>query len=433
MIPQDRLNRYIFIMWFTLAVSALGFSGIYSVLPFILRAPFLADIFPLQNFFRISLVVHVNLGVLVWFLSSSAMLMLKVSKKEFAPVALAGFFASMIGAIFMLASPFVGASEPVLNNYIPILHNLSFILGISLFFSGIVIQVLLTLFSYNLVKKDPINLSIYYSALIFLIAIICFILAYLDLQQVALTRYIDLHEYYELLFWGAGHVLQFNYIELMVIVWLSLCKIDRLKYFSALQMLNFLLVIAVIIPYVKYSIDSAEFYNFFTKHMKNAGGILLALVAILPMLKLFSLNKLKKTIYLCSLFLILSGGIIGYLISGMNVTVPAHYHGMIIGITVGLMGLFYLLLQPMGFIPARSNFAIAQMLIYTFGQFLHIAGLAASGGYGVLRKNTDAILSVRAKIYMGIMGAGGAIALIGGIMFITLIFISIGKKINETN
>ena len=428
MIPEDRLNRYIFIMWFVLAVSALGFSGIYSILPFILRAPFLAEIFPLQNFFRISLIVHVNLGVLVWFLASNAMFMIKVSKKEFAPIALSGFFASMIGTVFMLASPFIGAAEPVLNNYIPILHNLSFILGISLFFSGIIIQVLLTLLSYKLIKQDPIALSVYYSALIFVVAIICFILSFLDLKQIALIRYIDLHEYYELLFWGAGHVLQFNYVELIVIVWFSLRRKDSFKYFSALQMLNFMLVIAVIIPYLKYSIDSAEFYNFFTRHMKDAGGILLVFVAIWSLFKLNKLKKIEKTTYLCSLFLILSGGVIGYLISGMNVTIPAHYHGMIIGITVGLMGMFYLLLEPMGFASVKEKFAIVQMIIYTFGQFLHITGLAASGGYGVLRKNTDNILSVKAKIYMGIMGAGGAIALIGGIMFIALIFKSIGKK-----
>ena len=66
--------------------------------------------------------------------------------------------------------------------------------------------------------------------------------------------------------------------------------------------------------------------------------------------------------------------------------------------------------------------ASLQMLLYTIGQFIHIVALAISGGYGVLRKTPGAPMSTEAKIYMGIMGVGGIIALIGGILFIVLIF-----------
>jgi hypothetical protein len=49
---------------------------------------------------------------------------------------------------------------------------------------------------------------------------------------------------------------------------------------------------------------------------------------------------------------------------------------------------------------------------------LHIAGLALAGGYGILRKNPDGEIALAAKFYMGMLGGGGLIAIIGGLMFV---------------
>ena len=47
------------------------------------------------------------------------------------------------------------------------------------------------------------------------------------------------------------------------------------------------------------------------------------------------------------------------------------------------------------------------------------AGLTLAGGYGVMRKTPGvAEIALSAKIYMGIMGIGGVIAIIGGLMFV---------------
>ncbi len=436
MFPKDKLNAYVFLLWFILAVVALGLSGIYSILPFVLRTPFLAELFHFKDLFKTSLVVHVNLAVLVWFLSSTSMLMTSVTKKDFAPISFTAFIAAMMGTIFMVASPFVGSSEPVLNNYVPILHNLAFIIGISLFFSGVILQTVLTLFSWKMIKGDLIRITIYISALIFIVAIFCFIKSALELKTI--KRFIDMTEYYELLFWGSGHILQFNYIQLIIVIWLFIVgkKLyqSQCKWISVSQYINLILVGATPIVYFIYPIDSPELYDFFTQHMKYIGGILTSIMAIwvLRILLKEKYPRVESTAFFCSLFLISSGGIIGYLISGINVTIPAHYHGVIIGITVGLMGLFYLLLPEMGFAKINEKKAAWQMIFYSLGQFIHILCLAISGGYGALRKSPDGFLSAKAKLFMGMMGIGGAIALIGGIMFIVLIFSSMRvKRINE--
>lgn len=432
--PKNEIIRHVFVSWFILAVLALAFSGIYSFFPYALRTPALAKILNMASLFNVSLMIHVNLGVLVWFLSSSAMLMTLVIKEKFMVISFVSFISSMTGTIFIIASPFIGDSEPVKNNYIPILHNLTFILGVSLFLSGILLQSLLTLLSFKQIKKNSFNLVIYISAMIFMVAVICFITSTIELNIIAKNRFIDLFEYYELLFWGAGHILQFNYVQLVIYAWMivALKLIPDLKFniklFSISQWLNFILVVSVIPFYWIYSLDSAELNLFFTNHMKHVGGILTSIIALWLFFKMIYKNgfqfikRFELISFLCSLFLIGSGGIIGYLITGSNVTIPAHYHGVILGITVGLMGLFYILLPQMGFREVNNKQAIWQLLLYSLGQFIHILALAISGGYGVLRKDPNTELTTKAKIFMGAMGIGGTIALIGGILFVILIF-----------
>lgn len=432
LIPKDNTLKYIFILWFILAVTALAFSGLYSFLPYALRTPYLSKLINMHKLFDHSLMVHVNLGVLVWFLSINAMLMNIVIKEKYSITSFVSFISSMIGTIFIITSPFIGASEPVKNNYIPILHNFTFILGIALFLSGILLQSVLTILSLNQVKGDLIRLSIYLSAIIFIIASIAFSKSVIDLNNISKTRFIDLMEYYELLFWGAGHILQFNYIQLIFITWIIILFKLAPKlllptyYLKIVQWINFVLVAPTIIIYWIYPVDSLELYEFFTLHMKYVGGILISLTAIWAAYIIFS-QKLYLGIrfefwgFIASCFLIINGGVIGYLISGANVTIPAHYHGVILGITVGLMTLFYTLLPDLGFKKANNKNAIWQIILYTIGQFIHIIALAISGGYGVLRKDPNSPLSLKAKIFMGAMGIGGSIALIGGILFVVLI------------
>lgn len=429
LLPRKKLSRHIFILWFILSVVALAASGIYSFLPYALRTPFLAKYIDLKHLFNVSLMVHVNLGVLVWFLSCGSMLMVSVTKEKFLPISFISFVSAMIGSVFIAASPFVGAAEAIKSDYVPILHNLAFIIGLSLFVTGVLLQVILTAFSYEEINNNLINSAIYMNAVIFLVVVICFIQSVYGINKVAGSRFIDLIEYYQLLFWGPGHILQFYYIQLIIIVWMVIAKTLTPKLtldsssFMALQWFNFMLVAITLMVYWFYPIDSAELYNFFTLHMKYIGGLLASIIAIWLLIKIrIQIAKFETIALFSSLFLIFSGGFIGYLITGANVTVPAHYHGVILGITVGLMGIFYMILPKIGFRSVNNKHAIWQIMFYTVGQFIHIVALAISGGYGVLRKDPGTELSVKAKMFMGAMGVGGSLALIGGILFVVLIF-----------
>ena len=57
---------------------------------------------------------------------------------------------------------------------------------------------------------------------------------------------------------------------------------------------------------------------------------------------------------------------IGFMISGSNVRIPAHYHGCIVGVTLAMMGMVYRLLPQLGFAAPQSRAAAWQPAIYGY-------------------------------------------------------------------
>jgi len=120
--------------------------------------------------------------------------------------------------------------------------------------------------------------------------------------------------------------------------------------------------------------------------------------------------------------------VIGFLIQGSDVRVPAHYHGSIVGVTLALMGLAYALLPRLGYREATGRIANWQPWLYGGGQLLHILGLMWSGGYGVQRKVAGAEQTLRTtqEVFgMGLMGFGGLLAIVGGILFVWVVLDSV--------
>ncbi len=118
------------------------------------------------------------------------------------------------------------------------------------------------------------------------------------------------------------------------------------------------------------------------------------------------------------------GGVLGFMIAGLDIVVPAHYHGSTVGVTLAFMGLTYYLLPRLGFAPP-GRLAIWQPYVYGGGQLLHILGLAWTGGYGVQRKTAGASEGVDRLgeiAGMGTMGLGGLISVIGGLLFLVVAY-----------
>jgi hypothetical protein len=142
------------------------------------------------------------------------------------------------------------------------------------------------------------------------------------------------------------------------------------------------------IIYYSYSVTSVEHIKLFTWLMRY-GGSLAALPLSLALLhglwhagKATGSGQPLRAALIASMVLFGAGGAIGFLISGTNVTIPAHYHGNIVGVTLAFMGLTYHLLPQLGFRAPEVNPARLQPWLYGGGQLLHVL----PGDLGWLRR-----------------------------------------------
>jgi cytochrome c oxidase subunit 1 len=242
--------------------------------------------------------------------------------------------------------------------------------------------------------------------------------------------------YYEILFWGGGHALQFTWTLLMLVAWLWLASAcgARVVLSPRVTVLMFLLALVGVFTtpyaYLAYDVASVEHRNLLTWAMRLGGGpaivpVSLAVVAgvLAARVQDPAMRPLRAAL-LSSVLLFGAGGVIGVFIQGSNVRIPAHYHGCIVGVTLALMGAVYRILPSLGYQTPQGRMATWQPWLYGMGQLMHIIGLVWSGGYGVQRKvaGSDQVLRSTAEVAgMGLMGLGGLIAIIGGLLFVVVV------------
>jgi cytochrome c oxidase subunit 1 len=430
--------------WLKLSVLAIAISGIFSIFLVFLRTPILVNIFS-KNIFKLSLIVHVNLSITVWMLTILCLINSITFTGIKQKLSSWPLLVATLGTILISISIFFGG-EPSLNNYIPILENIVFIIGISLFLSGVLVSCLLSVLEFFCTKSRNAynqNLSIvsFSTSIIYITAIMCFYLTTSQLNN-RILNYENSH-YYELVFWAFGHIVQYVFIQLLIFSWFILAQahlgsqiISQMSW-NKIFYINPIICIVCPLFFIFASVESGAYIEFFTMHMKYFGGISASISATIILYHLYKIKskKLDYKIYcfIFSLLIFAIGGLIGYLISGTNVTVPAHYHGSIVGITIALMGLIYYIIAQLGYKLLPNKILTIQLFLYCLGQAIHIIGLALSGGYGAMRKVAGVELSATAKFYMGLMGLGGIIAIISGIIFIVSCYLAIknGRK-NES-
>jgi hypothetical protein len=256
--------------------------------------------------------------------------------------------------------------------------------------------------------------------------------------------------YYEFLFWGSGHVLQFTHTLLMMVAWVVLAQAGGLHFpLTPRLTVTFFTILAlpvITVPflYVAHDIMSPGHRLAFTELMKYGGLSCLPLgLAVLvgvvrrprPAEEPGAEARYLRAALLSSLWLFTVGGILGFMISGLDIVIPAHYHGSTVGVTIAFMGLTYYLLPRLGFGELPPRMAWIQPWLYGGGQLLHIIGLAWTGGYGVQRKTAGLAQGVDRLgeiAGMGLMGFGGLISVIGGLLFLIVCYRSIrGRRPGE--
>lgn len=430
--------------WLKLGVSALALAGMFAILLVLARTPYFHAIIPYKEFFRTALIIHVNLSVLVWLMACAGMLW-SFAIRHLTPLSWFAWILATTGTILLAISPFIAEGNPLMNNYVPILQNTLFFWGLGIFSAGIMLQSIVALISYlmyNIRLRAPETIipafALASGAMMVIVAFHCLLQSYWGVTHPDIRHLLDAEQYYELLFWGAGHVLQFLYVQLMLLAWLWIAQKTGISIcisattLLGLFALNLIIVITSLYPYFHYEVTDFEYLDFFTQQMRWGGGItaiiLGAAIAWGWRNKTDTPHHAARNALFWSILLFGAGGILALMISGVNTIIPAHYHGSVVGVTLSLMGVVYLLVPQLGYGSTERRMSRWQPMFYGGGQLLHIIGFALSGGYGALRKTPGAMETLEAKMAMGLMGLGGLLSIIGGVLFVVVILLAMRKK-----
>jgi hypothetical protein len=418
--------------WLILGLVALVAAGVYSILLVMARTPLVQEVVPYIDFFHVALVVHVTLSVMIWLLAMSAAFWSLSAASEHALWDRLSFWLAALGTFVIIVCPFFGAGEPLMNNYVPILQHPLFYVGLGLFAAGILSHLLRALLSRPRLAKDldgtaALHFGITLSTLLTGISLIAVFASWLGLPSS-----MDGQIYFEFLFWGSGHIIQFSYTLLMMIAWVVLAFASGVRFELTprltLVFLVFLALPVLTVPflYLAHDVTSSGHRLAFTELMKFGGLSCLPLgLAVTAGLwrsaKPEGEGRYLRAALISSLALFAVGGALGFMIAGLDIVIPAHYHGATVGVTIAFMGLTYYLLPRLGFGAIPARLATWQPYIYGSGQLMHIAGLAWSGGYGVQRKTAgvaQGLEGIGQTAGMGLMGLGGLVSVTGGVLFL---------------
>jgi cytochrome c oxidase subunit I len=438
-VPADARRR-LALGWLWLAVAALLGAGLFSVLLVLARAPYTKDLFATADFFRVALVVHVDLSVLVWLTAFAGLLWTLNGGTRQLALGWAGLAAAAAGTLVMCAAPFLGTEPPVMSNYVPVLDGPVFLGGLALFAAGCALLVARAMLAARRVGTRPdgaaaLGFGQSAAAVSAAVALIAFAWSYLALPATLAGK-----AYFEVLFWGGGHVLQFTWTLLMFAAWLALAEAAgaRAPLSPRVALLLFAIglasVFATPVIYLAYDITSVQHYRLQTWLMRIGGGLAIVPFVLAVLYALGTAPRAQpgerplRAALAWSVLLFSAGGLIGLAIHGSNVKIPAHYHGAIVGVTLAFMGLTYHLLPRLGCARPAPRLATVQAWLYGAGQLAHVSGLVWSGGYGVQRKvaGADQVLHGAEQVAaMGLMGLGGLAAVAGGLLFVVIVLRSL--------
>lgn len=414
--------------WFSLAVLSLGLGGGFAFIVAMSRTPFGYKYLP-RDYMYHAIAGHVILAILVWLLSFTVVLWSLYFKKTGWKNS---YLFSLAGVVLVTFSALFSNGLAVSNNYIPTIVDPAFFIGLSLFFIGFAMNVYgyckaaLVHFRSNDIVLNTLSISVFI-AVIMIIAL----LYSLVFHSGAAEPFI----FYERLFWTAGHIQQVLNGSLLIVVWYSLLRFSGKdeRPWKFLRYANLLLLLSALVLFIlQIMADPVDKSSRIAADIIYATG--LGVPVFLHMANIIKeLRRSDKGVAFISLILSMTIYLLGILIAyggfGNDLRVPAHYHGAVTGLTLGLMGLSYHLVKKDLKKVSANRIEKSQALIYGTGMILFIIGLFISGAFGAPRKTYGVAFTTDPVVLtsLAVMGVGTLMAVTSGIMFVGYIAKSLIK------
>ncbi|MAU01064.1 MAG: cytochrome C oxidase subunit I [Anaerolineaceae bacterium] len=400
-------------------------------------------------------------------------------------VAWGAFILMVTGAVMTNVIVLLGKADVLFTAYVPLKAHPLFYLGIVLFAVGTLIAVFLFFGTVITAKRERrfegsvplVTYGLIAAAIIAIYTLVAGALAFVPALLWSLDWIPALDPgYYRNLFWGFGHPAQQINLAAMVSIWYALAAITvgAVPLNEKLSRAAFVLYILFINLGSAHHLLTDPGYSFIWKVTNTSYAMYLAVLGSL--IHAFSIPGAieaaqRRKGYTKSLFewlrkgpwkepgfsaLVISmvlfgwiGGVTGVTIGTEQVNMlahntmrlPGHFHATVVsGTTLAFMGLTYYLI-PLIFRRELKlkKWASWQPYVFGFGMLLVSIGMIAAGLQGVPRRHWDitfasasfkAFIPSTAELMLGIMGIGAIIAITGGIMYITIVLVSIltGKR-----
>ena len=431
--------------WLTLAVGSLVVAGLLSLAVVIGRLPVLSRLIDDPLFFKRCLVVHVDLALVVWFYAFIAALLALGLRAGRSPVVVGGFAVAVAGVGALLAGALVRGAQPILANYVPVIDHPLFGAGLAMFFTGTLLTFVHALAAGSIggVRAVPADArtGLRAAALLAAVAAATWVSA-----RAGLPAGVDAFTRAEFLAWGPGHVLQAANTAAMLAVWLWLLRRGTghavLAPRAATMIFGALVLPQCAMPLLTLRGTLDTLYH--------SGATQLMRWTIFPaVLAVFALGVVHLRRHRAgasgrepagraalagfggSAALAVTGMILGACIRGSTTLVPAHYHASLGAVTLAFMTAAYCLCDLArrerggpGLDDGIWRLARRQLVVFGAGQAVFALGFALGGAYGLGRKAYAAEQHVRSSGELAglvVMGAGGLVAVAGGLWFLFLV------------
>lgn len=430
--PAGWLRRVV-VGWLLLGLAALGVSTLFAPLLVFSRVPWVRDHLPWPDLFATSLVLHVDLAVLVWFLAIAGAWWALMGGERMRAIARSALWLAILGTLLLVAVPLTLTENVgvVMSNYVPVIQTPLFFVGLASFGAGCALMA-----ARGLVAPGQGQAQCAVLQRAGACAAAATIMALLTVVRDSLALGSHGVSGFEDVFWGGGHLLQFAHTLLMLATWLVLATVAgaRLERSSAFLRVSITMVAAplLLVPLIWWLAEpgSPAYRAAFTGLMRWGTWPAAALVAFGALRGLWrsgtwgGASSPMALLTVCSLLLFAVGLLAGGLIRADNLMVTAHYHGTVGAVTLAYMGLAYHLVERLGLGAVPASAIRAQVRLYTVGLLCLIGGLAWASVHGAERKLAGVAQGVdQGSEWIGaaLTGVGGSVALLATWYFLGLV------------